>query len=100
MHTSRVIPYLATRWQDMTDPVEADRGDSPVGTAVITAILVAGAVVVAGAIVASPTAGSLSSRPSRDAAAATGRPVGAAGPAGGAKTVAVHRWSSPLSPCR
>ncbi|MEU8315001.1 MULTISPECIES: hypothetical protein [Micromonospora] len=47
-----VLAYLATRWQDLTDPAEAERGDSPVGTAVITAILVAGAVVVAGAIVA------------------------------------------------
>ncbi|SCF29161.1 hypothetical protein GA0074696_4141 [Micromonospora purpureochromogenes] len=47
-----LVAYLAARWQDMTDPAEADRGDSPVGTAVITAILVAGAVVVAGAIVA------------------------------------------------
>ncbi|MEV4210177.1 hypothetical protein [Micromonospora sp. NPDC049662] len=47
-----VTAYLATRWQEMTDPAQADRGDSPVGTAVITAILVAGAVVVAGAIVA------------------------------------------------
>ena len=53
MHTiSAVTAYLATRWQHLTDPVEAERGDSPVGTAVITAILVAGAVVVAGAIVA------------------------------------------------
>ncbi|MET7879850.1 hypothetical protein ABZS52_23325 [Micromonospora profundi] len=47
-----VVAYLTTRWQDLTDPTQADRGDSPVGTAVITAILVAGAVVVAGAIVA------------------------------------------------
>lgn len=47
--------YLVTRWQDMTDPTMADRGDSPVGTAVITAILVAGAIVVAGGIVAVAT---------------------------------------------
>ncbi|MBQ1041472.1 hypothetical protein KBX03_03020 [Micromonospora sp. C72] len=47
-----VLAYLAARWQHLTDPAEAERGDSPVGTAVITAILVAGAVVVAGAIVA------------------------------------------------
>ncbi|MEK8106559.1 hypothetical protein NKG94_17350 [Micromonospora sp. M12] len=47
--------YLATRWQDVTDPTMADRGDSPVGTAVITAILVAGAIVVAGGIVAVAT---------------------------------------------
>ncbi|MET9300686.1 hypothetical protein ABZX66_15295 [Micromonospora aurantiaca] len=53
MHTIHaVLAYLATRWQHLTDPAEAERGDSPVGTAVITAILVAGAVVVAGAIVA------------------------------------------------
>ncbi|WP_444951011.1 hypothetical protein [Micromonospora ureilytica] len=49
------IAYLATRWQELTDPTMADRGDSPVGTAVITAILVAGAVVVAGGIVAVAT---------------------------------------------
>lgn len=47
-----ITAYLVTRWQQLTDPAEADRGDSPVGTAVITAILVAGAVVVAGAIIA------------------------------------------------
>ncbi|MFF0659147.1 hypothetical protein [Micromonospora tulbaghiae] len=53
MHTIRsLVAHLAARWQLMTDPAEAERGDSPVGTAVITAILVAGAVVVAGAIVA------------------------------------------------
>ncbi|MEV1073860.1 hypothetical protein [Micromonospora parva] len=47
-----ITTRLVTRWQYLTDPAQADRGDSPVGTAVITAILVAGAVVVAGAIVA------------------------------------------------
>nr|WP_030502721.1 hypothetical protein [Micromonospora purpureochromogenes] len=53
MHTiHNVLTRLATNWQRTTDPAEAERGDSPVGTAVITAILVAGAVVVAGAIVA------------------------------------------------
>lgn len=46
-----ITTRLVTRWQYLTDPAQADRGDSPVGTAVITAILVAGAVVVAGAIV-------------------------------------------------
>ncbi|WP_328375800.1 hypothetical protein [Micromonospora zamorensis] len=50
-----VTTYLVTRWQDMTDSTQTDRGDSPVGTAVITAILVAGAIVVAGGIVAVAT---------------------------------------------
>ncbi|SBT40469.1 hypothetical protein [Micromonospora narathiwatensis] len=53
MHTIHaLVAHLAARWQNLTTPAEAERGDSPVGTAVITAILVAGAVVVAGAIVA------------------------------------------------
>ncbi|MGC4903409.1 hypothetical protein ACLQ2Y_29280 [Micromonospora echinospora] len=53
MHTIHdFLAHLATNWRRITDPAEAERGDSPVGTAVITAILVAGAVVVAGAIVA------------------------------------------------
>lgn len=47
-----VLGNLAMRWRALTDAAESERGDSPVGTAVITAILVAGAVVVATAIIA------------------------------------------------
>ncbi|GGM23812.1 hypothetical protein ACFFX1_10350 [Dactylosporangium sucinum] len=47
-----VASYLVARWQELTDPAERDRGDSPVSTAVIVAILAVGAVAIAGAIVA------------------------------------------------
>lgn len=44
--------WLVARWHVLNSPAERDRGDSPVSTAVIVAILAAGAVVVATAVIA------------------------------------------------
>ncbi len=43
--------WLVARWQTLRTPAERDRGDSPVSTAVIVAIIAAGAIVVATAII-------------------------------------------------
>jgi hypothetical protein len=50
-----VAAYLAANWTAITDPAERDRGDSPVSTAVIVAIVAAGAVAVATAVIAVAT---------------------------------------------
>jgi len=43
------------RWHEMRDPHERERGDSPISTAIITAIIAGLAVTVAGLIVAAAT---------------------------------------------
>jgi len=51
-HLLRMPTLLAARLQTMLTTAERDRGDSPVSTAVIVAIIAAGAVAVATAIIA------------------------------------------------
>lgn len=48
----RLPVWLVAQWRILMTPAERDRGDSPVSTAVITAIIAAGAIVVATAIIA------------------------------------------------
>lgn len=52
----RAYTLLRIRLAELAAPDQADRGDSPVPTAVIVAIIAAGAIVVAGAIIAAATA--------------------------------------------
>jgi hypothetical protein len=51
-HLPRLPAWLPARWHALATAAKPDRGDSPVSTAVIVAIIAAGAVVVATAIVA------------------------------------------------
>lgn len=51
-HMQRLPAWLVVRWHTLRTPAERDRGESPVSTAVIVAIIAAGAVVVATAIIA------------------------------------------------
>jgi hypothetical protein len=50
--TAAAGAWLSSRWATIKEASRSDRGDSPVSTAVIVAIIAAGAVVVAGAIIA------------------------------------------------
>ena len=47
----KLTAAIAVRWAELTDDQVADRGDSPVSTAVIVAIIAAGAIIVAGGII-------------------------------------------------
>jgi len=52
-HTLRQAgQWLAARWHTLNTPGERDRGDSPVSTAVIVAIVAAGAAAVAVTVIA------------------------------------------------
>lgn len=46
---------LSTRWTELNDPQERDRGDSPVSTAIIVALVAALAVAVMAIITAAAT---------------------------------------------
>ncbi|GIJ12237.1 hypothetical protein ACFFMR_14325 [Micromonospora andamanensis] len=48
----RLLVVLTQRWQDIIDPQQRERGDSPISTAIITAIIAGLAVTIAGLIVA------------------------------------------------
>jgi hypothetical protein len=45
----------AARWAELADPKENERGDSPVSTAIIVALLAAAAVAIAAVITAAAT---------------------------------------------
>lgn len=51
-HLKEPFTWLVARWHTLHAPGERNRGDSPVSTAVIVAIIAAGAVVVASAVIA------------------------------------------------
>lgn len=46
---------VAARWAELNDPQENERGDSPVSTAIIVALLAAAAVAIAAVITAAAT---------------------------------------------
>ncbi len=50
-YLSNASIWVVTRWRTLRTPAERDRGDSPVSTAVIVAIIAAGAVAVATAVI-------------------------------------------------
>jgi hypothetical protein len=46
---------VGARWAELTDPQESERGDSPVSTAIIVALLAAAAVAIMAVITAAAT---------------------------------------------
>ncbi len=57
MHNALIACYaaVAARWAQLTDPENNDRGDSPVSTAIIVALVAAAAVAVMAVITAAAT---------------------------------------------